>query len=182
MTKMDLRVPDKYVPRFTDIDFGALAAQGRLHYILGLDNTIAERDKELPQFQIEAKITYAQKQGWIRGLTIISNIVFDRVWLITGRSRADRVRRVAKRLDGFCIACVLPNLKPDPAPFLRAMTWMRASPESTVVVGDQIFKDIKGGNVVGALTILVDPLGPDMLGTAFIRRIKEGGIRTRLSL
>ncbi len=181
MKKIDLRVPDLYVHRVIDIPFELLAAQGRRKYIIDLDNTLLTRDRDVPEPDTEAAIHYAQDEGWITGLTFVSNVVTPRVWIVLGRSRVERVRKVASRFDALALACIWPVLKPKPAAFLKPMCWMRVRPEDTVVVGDQISKDIVGGNRVGAFTILVDPLGKDFIGTALMRLLKgEHKIRARL--
>ena len=181
MIKEDLRIPDMVVPHVLDIDFEELSRQGRFYYIFDLDNTLARRDESLPQWPISVKIRHAQAAGWIGGIVIISNIAVDRKWLIVGQSRAARVRKSALLLDSGYIACTLPILKPHPRPFLQAMEIMNARSDETVVIGDQISKDIVGGNRVGAFTILVEPLGPDMWLTAILRYFKERKLRARLS-
>lgn len=161
MIKEDLRIPDMYVPRVLDINFEKLSSLRRWYYIFDLDNTLERRDESLPSWQVTMKIHQAQAERWMKGLVILSNVVVDKKWLIVGSSRVARVSKAADQLRGGYIACLWPKLKPNPALFTQAMEMMGASPEETVVVGDQISRDIKGGNEVGALTILVDPLGPD---------------------
>jgi len=180
MIKDDLRIPDMVVPRVLDIDFEGLAKQGRFYYLFDLDNTLVRRNENLPHWPVAMKIRQAQTAGWMHGLVIISNVGVDKKWLIAGSSRIARVRLAAEELRGEYVACVFPILKPNPKPFWKAIEVMGARPEQVVVVGDQISKDIAGGNRVGAFTILVDPLGPDMWLTAIIRHFKEQKIRARL--
>lgn len=180
MIKENPNIPDMVVPCVLDVNFEELSKMGRRYYIFDLDNTLQRRDESLPLRPVTMKILHAQDIGWMLGMIIVSNVVVDKKWIVTGCSRVARVRRVAKQLRSGYVVCVLPILKPHPTPFYRAMEMMGARPEQTVVIGDQISKDIKGGNVVGALTILVNPLGPDMWLTAIIRCFKERGIRARL--
>lgn len=72
------------------------------------------------------------------------------------------------------------GLKPAAGPFRRALSLLRTRPEETAVVGDQVFTDILGGNVLGLYTILVEPLsGRDFLGTRVARAV-ERWLRPRL--
>ncbi len=49
----------------------------------------------------------------------------------------------------------VPEIKPDPAPFLKLMSILGVSSTETVMVGDKPFTDIKGGKSAGLRTILV---------------------------
>lgn len=46
-------------------------------------------------------------------------------------------------------------------------------PEETAVIGDQIFTDVWGGNRFGALTIMVAPLGPEIVPFIKLKRVAE---------
>ena len=48
--------------------------------------------------------------------------------------------------------------KPKKKGYLRAMERMGAKPEETIMVGDQIFTDILGGNNAGVTPLLVQPI------------------------
>ncbi len=182
MLKFDSCMPDMIVSRVLDIDFEQLSKEGRRFYIVDLDNTLARRDDSQPPQQVLMKIRQAQDAEWIRDMVIISNITIDRKWIVAGQLRSERVRHIAEQFRCDYIACVLPILKPNPRPFQMAMEMMDARSAETVVIGDQLSRDIKGGNTVGAFTILVNPLGPDMWLTAIVRHFKERHIRTKLVL
>jgi predicted HAD superfamily phosphohydrolase YqeG len=58
---------------------------------------------------------------------------------------------------------------------------MGTSARETALVGDQIFTDILGGNIVGLYTILVVPMqGKDFWGTRLITRHLEKIVLARL--
>jgi HAD superfamily phosphatase (TIGR01668 family) len=64
--------------------------------------------------------------------------------------------------------------KPRVKGFAAAMELLGVRPEETVVVGDQIFTDILGGNRAGAYTILVVPIDPrEFLGTRLVRVVER---------
>ncbi|MFH1442374.1 MAG: HAD hydrolase-like protein, partial [Candidatus Omnitrophota bacterium] len=53
------------------------------------------------------------------------------------------------------------GFKPLPFAFLRALKEIDAKPEETAMIGDQLFMDILGGNLVNLYTIYVKPLTPE---------------------
>ncbi|HUY01592.1 MAG TPA: HAD family hydrolase [Candidatus Deferrimicrobium sp.] len=58
--------------------------------------------------------------------------------------------------DGIMIAGdLIPETKPDPAPFRKLASLLNIPPDASVMVGDKPFTDIKGGNAAGFYTILV---------------------------
>ena len=64
--------------------------------------------------------------------------------------------------------------KPLPFGFLRAARALGVRARECAVIGDQIFTDILGGNLVGALTVLVAPLtNSDLPHTLVLRRIER---------
>ena len=53
------------------------------------------------------------------------------------------------------------------------MSELDLTPEETAVIGDQLFTDIRGGNRIGLMTILVDPLDTNEPIHVRIKRIFE---------
>ena len=47
--------------------------------------------------------------------------------------------------------------KPSPKGYREAMKRMGTDESTTFFVGDQLFTDIRGGNIVGAVTVFVNP-------------------------
>jgi HAD superfamily phosphatase (TIGR01668 family) len=88
-----------------------------------------------------------------------------------------RVRQVGAML---AIPVVGWALKPVPLGFRRAMAIMGTRPATTALVGDQLFTDVLGGNLLGMYTILVEPLSPDEFPTTRLVRRIERLIRTRV--
>ncbi len=57
--------------------------------------------------------------------------------------------------------------------FRAAIQQLELHPEEVAVVGDQIFTDVLGGNLVGAYTVLVSPLSPgEMMYTRLVRKLE----------
>lgn len=88
-----------------------------------------------------------------------------------------RVRRIGALLG---IPVVGWALKPVPIGFWRAMAIMGTDRATTALVGDQLFTDVLGGNLLGLRTILVDPLSPHEFPTTRLVRRIEGLIRARI--
>ncbi|MGB9868276.1 MAG: YqeG family HAD IIIA-type phosphatase [Bacillota bacterium] len=64
--------------------------------------------------------------------------------------------------------------KPRARGFLAAMEAMGTAPGETAVVGDQLFTDVLGGNLLGMYTVLVEPLGrKEFVGTKFFRLLER---------
>lgn len=64
--------------------------------------------------------------------------------------------------------------KPVQRFFREALKKVRSSPVESCVVGDQVFTDVLGGNLIGAHTVLVDRLGDrEFFGTRIMRVIER---------
>lgn len=176
---MDLHniAPKLYCPSVADIKFSTLAFQGIVNYCFDIDNTLASRTDEHPLPKLAAAIERARKAGYIRGLCVVSNIIF-------GEARRQRVINFARDLNTpHYYAANFWERKPSPKPFLAAMKMLHSDPTNTAFVGDQLFTDIIGGNRLGMYTILVQPIGPDHWCTRLTgRRKKEQIFLQRLGL
>jgi len=157
--------PDLVVSRFLDIDFEAL---GRPFLLLDVDNTIApiQVDEDmLPG--VADHIAAARSCGALRDVCLVSNV-------FVGHRKRLRVERFARALDAHAVMPDVLHLKPHAAPFLEALKHMGATASASVMVGDQLFTDVLGGNRLGMLTVYVRPIGPDHWTTALtMRRSRE---------
>lgn len=63
--------------------------------------------------------------------------------------------------------------KPKAEGYNKAMAKMGTDPKHTLFIGDQIFTDVWGGNRFGALTIMVAPLGPEIVPFIKLKRVAE---------
>jgi hypothetical protein len=89
---------------------------------------------------------------------------------LVSNAKPGRVRYWGERLG-------LPGLGLAAKPWLgfrRAIRRWKLRPEQVAVVGDQLFTDVLGGNLVGAHTVLVAPLSKQELGyTRLVRRLER---------
>lgn len=162
-------MPHQLVHRFCDIDFDKLAAAGIRKVCLDIDNTLLAQTAEILEPTVVEHLRSARARGAISELCIISNVIWSR-----GKRRA-RLNRLAYELDiSLVYGASFWTRKPTSAPFKWALKAMNARPEETVMVGDQIFADVLGGNRMGLYTILIEPMSSDHWTTTLIgRRMRE---------
>lgn len=149
--------PDYYIPHITAVTPEFLREHGIRGLILDVDNTLTTHDDPTPHPEIAAWLARMRQEGF--GMMIVSNNSEERVkpfaailglpYVSDGKKpRTDGMRRAAEKLGGL-------------------------APEETAVIGDQIFTDVWGGNRFGALTILVAPLGPEIVPFIKVKRVAE---------
>ncbi|MDQ7842969.1 MAG: YqeG family HAD IIIA-type phosphatase [Armatimonadota bacterium] len=160
-----LLTPREVAASVADLDPEALHRRGVRGVILDLDNTIVPWGRRtVPPVVHE----------WVEGLRRTG----IRVCIVSNNS-GGWARQVSASLGG--IPVVGWALKPVPFGFRRAMRLMGTAPAQTALVGDQLFTDVLGGNLLGVYTILVEPLSPrDWLSTRLVRLL-EGPFRRRLA-
>lgn len=139
-----LLYPDQVADSIEAIDIAALATQGFKGVIIDLDNTIVpwadigmppEANEQLDRFKIH---------GF--KMCLVSN------------NRRERVREIAASLG---IPFVSQAHKPLKKGFRQALMLLGVAESQTVVIGDQLFTDILGGNRLGMYTIWVMPLSTE---------------------
>jgi len=149
--------PKTYLACVTDIDVDWLRRKGFRGVLFDLDNTIIRRDTHEFSREILEFIEKLRGHGFAMG--IVSN------------SRTGRVDELVRRLN---IPAVGRAAKPFGHTFRNALKMLGTTPAETVIVGDQIFTDVLGGNLAGLHTILVTPMpGKDFIGTKLISRPLE---------
>ena len=90
---------------------------------------------------------------------------------LVSNNRHAHVKRIAD-MFGFCM--IARALKPLPFGFLSAMRAVGSTRKTTAIIGDQLFTDILGGNIVGLKTVLVLPLSEsDLPHTLLLRRLEQ---------
>ncbi len=134
--------PKKSFKSIYDIDLIALMNEGISGLILDIDNTlvghgIIEADKKVVDW-----VQGAQDKGF--KLCIVSN---------------NTETRVIKFTESLKIPAIHRAQKPRGRAFLTGAKIMELDRAAVAVIGDQIFTDIIGGNRLGMMTILVEPVG-----------------------
>lgn len=155
--------PDMYVNSLMEIPLEKLEILGKKAFILDLDNTVTEWNSNNIKEEIAEWFSLIKREGF--KACILSN------------NREERVVAVAENLG---IPYIHRAQKPRKGAFFRAADLMGVSGKQTVVIGDQVFTDVLGGNRAGLFTILVVPIAKrEFLGTK-ISRIMEKLVLRRI--
>ena len=156
-----LLCPRLMVNRLLDIDTDNLRQQGISGIVLDLDNTILPWDSN--ELCPEASL-------WLKKALALG--------LKAGLVSNNRTRRVAEFASQFAIPYASRAFKPSTRGFRHVITEMDLMPEQVVVIGDQLFTDILGGNRLGCYTIWVKPLtAREFFGTKITRHLEKLAIR-----
>lgn len=149
--------PDYIRPNILSIDPAELLNLGFRGIILDLDNTLIPWNEEvIPEPVLE----------WVARMKATGL----RICLLSN-SLHGRVNGIADILQ---VEAVPASIKPRKKAFRRAMHKLALAPGEIVVIGDQIFTDIFGGNRVGLKTILVEPIcQQELIWTRFFRKVEK---------
>ena len=118
-----------------------LRALGVEALLLDIDNTLAKHGHPRPLDGAE---------GWIRSMEDAGFRI-----MIVSNAKPERVEDFAAKVR---LPFVAQGMKPLSAGFDRACRALGVAPEHAAVIGDQVFTDVLGGNLYGAMTLLVEPI------------------------
>lgn len=153
---MSLFLPMLMIGKMTDITPQSMKNIGVQTLLLDIDNTMTTHDNPVPAEGVEKWIEMMKASGF--SLIIVSN------------NDEERVKPFADRLG---LQFESKGKKPLSLGFSRACKRLGVSAKSTAVVGDQIFTDILGGNLLGAYTILTEPYQMEKGSFFKLKRILE---------
>ncbi|QRN86551.1 YqeG family HAD IIIA-type phosphatase [Clostridia bacterium] len=149
--------PDLYVKRIYNIPFSYLEKNKIKGVVIDLDNTIAPWNSNVIEKPFSDWLNMVQANGI--QIVLVSN------------NKEERVKVFSKLID---VPFIAGATKPLRTAFIRAMDMMGSKKNETVVIGDQIFTDILGGNMVGLHTILVEPMASkEFIGTKVLRALER---------
>lgn len=152
-------IPHLAVERVSEVSIDDLRARGIVGVIFDLDNTLVPYHTEDVPADVEGWLRTFEASG-LRG-ALVSN-----AW-------SWRAKRFARRFEWPSIRG-LP--KPNPPRLVRAMRAMGSAPETTALIGDQLFTDILPGNWLGLYTILVEPMDRREFVTTLLMRWVERAV------
>lgn len=158
--------PAEYLNTIYEIDFEGLRKRGFAALILDLDETLLPR--ELLHI---TPVLFSFVEG-------IKELGF-KICLISNSLYPERVEYVARTLK---LPYITLAAKPLPFAFNRAVQLLKIPASQCVVVGDQLFMDILGGNLAGMRTILVKPMSRETFWLRSLMRRAERWVLRRLGL
>lgn len=150
--------PSSCVDSVTQIDADHLTDLGIRALLLDLDNTLVP----WRSYDISPEVA-----SWIKG-------ILDRGLKCCIVSNTRTPRRLKELGNQLNVPYIKKGLKPRRGGFREALSILDVPASSAVVIGDQIFTDILGGNRLGLHTILVRPLDKrEFVGTKVSRLFEK---------
>lgn len=153
---MRLLTPDLFVPSVTHLSRDIFLDKGIQGLFLDLDDTLVKVHNSVPEPEVAQWLSAMQRDF---KLYIVSN----------NRSS----RRVAAFSEPLGIPYTCRALKPLNWGFQKALREMDLLPQRVAMIGDQLFTDVAGGRLLGALTILVAPMSEETLWHRQVMRKAE---------
>lgn len=109
---------------------------------------------------------------WLKGLKKQG----IKICILSNTPRYSKIKKVGKELS---MPFLYNALKPWSFGFKKALVLLEEEKKNTVIIGDQLFTDIYGGNRFGIRTILVNPIEKRELWMTKIKRPLENSILKR---
>ena len=163
---MGLFKPDLYYTDVHAIDLDELSRRGVDTLLVDLDNTLVPRDTNVVTEEHRRFARELDERGF--KVALVSN------------NWHERVHGFASEL-GFEL--VAKAIKPLPFAFLKALRMVGSSRKTAATVGDQMFTDVLGGNLLGMTSVMVEPLSDtDLPHTLFLRKIEARVLAGRTPL
>ena len=133
--------PTQAIDSIYDLPIKALKQAGKKGIIFDIDNTLVPYDEAEPTKQIISFFERLQKEGF--KITLVSNNTED---------------RVVKFNEKLKVLALHKAKKPSRKSLKKAVALMGCEIHEAIMVGDQIFTDVYGGNRTGLQTYLVTPV------------------------
>lgn len=137
---MEIYVPDCYQESIFTVNYEMLKNKGIKCLLFDLDNTITPYNKK--------EISEETKQ-------LFQKLNQDFIVILFSNSPKKRVSLIANILG---IEFVYRAFKPSPNKFMEVFKKYKVTENQVAIIGDQMVTDIKGGNNVGIVSILVKPI------------------------
>lgn len=162
-------MPSLQLNSIYDLDTHKLKERGIKGIITDLDNTLIDWNRPDATPELVEWFKQLREQGF--RILVLSN------------NNDERVRIFAKPHQ---IPYIAPARKPGKNAFKTALQRLELAPHEVVVIGDQLFTDILGGNRLGLFTILVTPTANTdawitrfnrMMERIVLRRLRKHGLR-----
>ena len=160
---MSLLIPTFFINKITDLSPEFIKSHGVTSLLMDIDDTLTyHKDPHVPEKILE-----------FINLMKINNI---KIILISNNSK-DRAYKFAKKLN---LPYISRAFKPAPLGINLALKKLNISKNEAIIIGDQIFTDILGANLLGIKSILVDPFEKNQTAFLKLKRFFENPIRKKI--
>lgn len=154
---LKLLTPKVYLESLFELDMTQIKNLNIKGLIIDIDNTLVQWDEKYASEKVIAWLKNLELEGF--KVCLVSNNTENRVVKFNEKLKLPAIHRA---------------VKPRVQAFEKALNLMGTTPETTAVIGDQIFTDILGGNRMRLYTILVVPLeGQELWWTTIVRKIER---------
>jgi len=148
-------IPDMYAKDVFSINYEKLKKLGIKTLLIDLDNTLKEIGGKNPRDDVKEQMNKISKDF---RLVLFSNNISP--------------KRVKFYAEYFGMEYIVKAGKPGLKGFEKSLNFVNSKKE-LCIIGDQFFTDVKGGEIFGIMTILVDPLGKKDEFFTWFNRFKE---------
>ena len=142
---MSLFYPTLYRRRITDVTVDDLRRMGVRGILLDVDNTLTTHDAPDLTDAVKVWLATMKEEGF--SLIVVSN------------NKPERVAPFAEKI-GLPYAALAH--KPMPSGYKKAAAALGIPRKECVAIGDQIFTDIMGANLSGMVSVLLEPIQPEV--------------------
>ena len=149
--------PKLQVKTIYDINFNELKSLGITNLILDVDDTLLPRRSMDITPTLFEWVARRKEEGF--KLCLASNSRYPA-----------RVQYIGRTLS---IPYMFFGLKPLPFAFWKAMKILNSTPKNTAMIGDQLFMDILGANLLGIYSIFTELLTPEVFEPRKLMRLLE---------
>lgn len=134
--------PDQIVKDIHEIDFTSLRKAGKKALLLDIDDTLIPRNVNTISPMVFEWIVARKEEGF-------------KLCLASNSRHPLRVKYIGETLG---LPAMSLGFKPLPFAFWKALELLKARPEESIMVGDQLFMDILGANLLKIHSIFVKHL------------------------
>ena len=132
--------PQEIARDINKIDFAALKAKGIRALILDIDDTLIPKEVNDIYPAVFEWVVARKEEGF-------------RLCLTSNSRHPLRVKYIG---DTLGLPAISMGFKPLPFAFRKSLEILKAKPEETAMIGDQLFMDILGANILKIYSIFID--------------------------
>ena len=160
---MALQLPTMAAKHLLDITPELLRTMGVKAVLLDVDNTLSHHGAPVP---------FAGTIPWVEQM---KNAGF-RLMIVSNNTE----RRIAPFAGQFGLPFIWRACKPLPIGYWKAAKRLGVRHRETVIIGDQIYTDVVGANLIGMRSVLVEPAEEEHGWSFRVRRHFEKSVRRKI--